>query len=210
MLRRVLLIVLIAFLVAPLAAQAPAGWKVRIDRSQSAADPDNTPNLKFMTMGKGFHVVSGPAGTFWNPANTATGDYTVKATFNLLKPSNHTNYYGLVFGGGDLDGTGQNYIYFLIAQDGTYLVKHRAGEAVHDVQRTTPHKAIVTPDAKGQSKNTLEVRVAGNTISYVVNGTVVHTTPKTGMTAKTDGVAGVRVNHVLEVHVEGFEVQKAK
>lgn len=204
------IIAVLTALTVPLAAQAPAGWKVRVDRSQSAGDPDNTPNLKFVTMGKGFHVTGGPAGTFWNPANTATGDYTVKATFTLVKPSNHTNYYGLVFGGGDLDAAGQNYIYFLIAQDGTYLVKHRAGEATHDVQRATPHKAIQQPDAKGQSRNTLEARVAGSAISYVVNGTVVHTTPKTGMTAKTDGIAGVRVNHVLEVHVEGFEVTKGK
>lgn len=204
------IIAVLTALTVPLAAQAPAGWKVRVDRSQSAGDPDNTPNLKFVTMGKGFHVTGGPAGTFWNPANTATGDYTVRATFTLVKPSNHTNYYGLVFGGGDLDAAGQNYIYFLIAQDGTYLVKHRAGEATHDVQRATPHKAIQQPDAKGQSRNTLEARVAGNMISYVVNGTVVHTTPKTGMTAKTDGIAGVRVNHVLEVHVEGFEVTKGK
>jgi hypothetical protein len=204
------IIAVLTALTVPLAAQAPAGWKVRVDRSQSAGDPDNTPNLKVVTMGKGFHVTGGPAGTFWNPANTAAGDYTVKATFTLVKPSNHTNYYGLVFGGGDLDAAGQNYIYFLIAQDGTYLVKHRAGEATHDVQRATPHKAIQQPDAKGQSRNTLEARVAGNTISYVVNGTVVHTTPKTGMTAKTDGIAGVRVNHVLEVHVEGFEVTKGK
>ena len=204
------IIAVLTALTVSLAAQAPAGWKVRIDRSQSAGDPDNTPNLKFATMGKGFHVTGGPAGTFWNPANTASGDYTVKATFTLVKPSNHTNYYGLVFGGGDLEAAGQNYIYFLIAQDGTYLVKHRAGEATHDVQRATPNKAIQQPDGKGQSTNTLEARVAGNTISYVVNGTVVHTTPKTGMTAKTDGIAGVRVNHVLDVHVEGFEVTKGK
>jgi hypothetical protein len=206
--RLVGIVTVLLALAVPLAGQAPAGWKVRVDRSQSATDPDNTPNLKFAAMGKGFHVTGGPAGTFWNPANTGTGDYTVRATFMLLKPSNHTNYYGLMFGGGDLDAAGQNYIYFLIAQDGTYLVKHRAGEATHDVQRTTAHKAIRQPDAKGQSTNTLEVRVAGNTISYVVNGTVVHTTPKTGMTAKTDGIAGVRVNHVLDVHVEGFEVAK--
>lgn len=45
--------------------------------------------------------------------------------------------------------------------------------------------------------------------SYVVNGTVVHTTPKTGMTAKTDGIVGIRVNHLLDVHIEGFEVQKS-
>jgi hypothetical protein len=199
-----------AALAVSVAAQAPSGWKVRIDRSRSASDPDNTPSLKFATMGKGFHVTSGPAGTFWNAANTAAGDYTVKATFTLMRPSSHTNYYGLVFGGGDLEAAAQNYIYFLVAQDGTYLVKHRSGEATHDVQRATPHKAILQPDAKGQSTNTLEVRVAGNMISYVVNGTVVHTTPKSGLTAKTDGIAGVRVNHVLDVHVEGFEVQKKK
>ena len=48
--------------------------------------------------------------------------------------------------------------------------------------------------------------MAGDTISYVVNGTVVHTTPKSGATAVTDGIVGVRVNHVLDVQVEGFEV----
>jgi hypothetical protein len=42
----------------------------------------------------------------------------------------------------------------------------------------------------------------------VVNGTVVHSTPKTGMTAQTDGLTGIRVNHMLEVHVDGFTVVK--
>jgi hypothetical protein len=36
----------------------------------------------------------------------------------------------------------------------------------------------------------------------------VHTTPKSGATAKTDGIVGFRVNHVTEVMVDGFEVQK--
>jgi hypothetical protein len=198
----------LATLSVTLAAQAPAGWSVRVDRSASASDPDGNPNLKFVTMGKGFHVTGGPAGTFWNQANTATGNYTAKGTFTLMKPSGHTNYYGLIVGGEDLGGPKQNYIYFLIAQDGTYIVKHRAGDAVHDVKASTPHEAIRKPDEKGRSTNALEVRVAGNTISYVVNGTVVHTTPKTGMTAKTDGLAGIRVNHQLDVHVEGFEVAK--
>lgn len=209
MIRRLLTIVLLAFLAVPLAAQAPDGWMVRIDRSTNAQDPDDTPNLKFATMGKGFHVTSGPAGVFWNPANTATGDYTASATFVLTKPSGHTNYYGLVIGGGDLGSATQNYIYFLVAQDGTYLVKHRSGEQVHDVKATTPHEAVRKPGADGRSTNALEVRVAGNTISYVVNGTVVHTTPKSGMTAKTDGLVGIRVNHLLDVHIDGFTVKKA-
>ena len=207
MLRRAVLIALIAFLAVPLAAQAPAGWKVRIDRSQSAEDPDNTPNLKFVTMGKGFHVTGGPAGTFWSPAQTAAGSYTAKATFTLMRPSPHVNYYGLIFGGGQLEGAAQNYIYFLVGQDGTFIVRHRAGEAVREAVRAS-NNAVRQPGADGRSTNTVEVRVSGNTISYVVNGTVVHTTPKTGMTAKTDGIVGLRVNHLLDVHIEGFEVQK--
>jgi hypothetical protein len=209
MIRRFVPILVLAALTTSLNAQAPAGWSVRTDRSTNASDPDNTPNLKFATMGKGFHVTGGPAGTFWNPANTATGDFTATATFTLIKPSGHTNFYGLIFGGGDLAAANQNYIYFLVAQDGTYLVKHRAGEQTHDVKAATPHEAVRKPGADGRSANTLEVRVAGNTISYVVNGTVVHTTPKSGMTAKTDGIVGVRVNHQLDVHVEGFAVKKA-
>src|SRR5262245_23799190 len=209
MLRRLAVLAIVVLSVVSVAAQAPSGWSVRVDRSTSPSDPDNTPNLKFVTMGKGFHVTGGPAGVFWNPANTATGNYTAAATFTLTKPSSHTNYYGLVFGGSDLAAATQNYIYFMVAQDGTYMVKHRAGEQTHDVKPGTKHDAVKVPGADGKSVNALEVRVAADTISYVVNGTVVHTTPKTGMTAKTDGLVGVRINHVLDVHVDGFAVKKA-
>ena len=208
MVRQLTLATLLALTAVPLAAQAPDGWSVRIDRSTSATDPDDTPNLKVVTVGKGFQVTGGPAGTFWNPANIAKGDFTARATFTLLKPSGHVNYYGLVFGGGDLGAATQNYIYFLVAQNGTFVIRHRAGDEVHDVQPRTPNAAIKQPGADGQSVNALEVKVAGNTISYSVNGTVVHTTPKTGMTARTDGLTGVRVNHQLDVRVDGFSVGK--
>jgi hypothetical protein len=195
-------------LAAPLAAQAPKGWLERVDRSTSAADPDAPGPIKFVAMGTGFHATTPQAAVFWNPANTIAGAYSLKGTFVLQKPSGHTNYYGLVFGGADLGAAGQNYIYFLVAQDGTFIVKHRAGEQTHDVQPATKNAAVKQPGADGKSTNALEVRVAGNTISYVVNGTVVHTTPKSGMTAKTDGIVGVRVNHLLDVHVDGFTVTK--
>jgi hypothetical protein len=45
-------------------------------------------------------------------------------------------------------------------------------------------------------------------IDYAVNGTVVHSTPKTGPTANTDGLYGMRVNHQLEVRVDGFTLSK--
>src|SRR3990172_6304943 len=71
-------------------------------------------------------------------------------------------------------------------------------------RRMTPSNAVKKPDASGKSTNALEVRVMADHIEYVVNGTIVHTTPKTGLTAKTDGIFGIRVNHHLEVHVDGF------
>ena len=66
---------------------------------------------------------------YWNPANTASGNYTLKGTFTLMKPSGHTNYYGLVFGGSDLEGPQQSYLYFVVAQNGTWLIKRRDGDA---------------------------------------------------------------------------------
>jgi hypothetical protein len=190
-----------------LSAQVPAGWKQRLDRSTSATDPDASGNVKFVTMGNGFHATNPVAAVFWNPANNATGTYTVKGNFRLVKPSNHTNYYGLVLGGSQLDGAAQSYIYFMVAQDGTWLLKRRDGDASPTIARNTSD-AVKKPGPDGTSVNNLEVRVLADKVDYVVNGTVVHSTPKTGMTAKTDGLAGIRVNHMLEVHVDGFSVSK--
>ena len=190
------------------AAQTPAGWKQRLDRSTSASDPDASGVVKFVTMGNGFHATNPQAAVYWNPANTATGSYTVKGRFRLVRPSNHTNYYGLIFGGSSLDGPNQSYIYFTVAQDGTWLIKRRDGNDAPTIVDHTQSAAVKKPGADGTSVNDLEVRVQANTIDYVVNGTVVHSTPKSGMTAKTDGMTGIRVNHMLEVHIDGFTVVK--
>jgi hypothetical protein len=48
--------------------------------------------------------------------------------------------------------------------------------------------------------------VGADKIDYVVNGQVVHSMPKTGTTA--DGICGIRVNHILEVQIDGFGVAK--
>ena len=201
--------VLALFAVVPLLAQSPKGWMVRADRSTSASDPDGAGAIKFVTMGTGFHATNPQAAVYWNPANTAMGNYSLTGTFTLLKPSGHTNYYGLVLGGSDLDGPKQSYLYFLVAQDGTWLVKRRNGDAtVENVAAKAASDAVKTPDAAGTSTNALEVRVLADKIEFVVNGTVVNTQPKTGQTAKTDGIYGIRVNHLLEVHVDGFKVVK--
>lgn len=205
--KRYLSIVALALLAAaPLVAQSTAGWKVRADKSTSASDPDGAGDIKFMAMGGGFHAINPTAAVYWNPANTASGTYTLKGTFTLNEPSDHTNYYGLIFGGHDLEGAGENYTYFLVAQNGTFLVKKRSGETTENVVAKTPSDAIKKPDASGKSVNMLEVRVGADKIDYVVNGTVVQSTPKTGVT--TDGIAGIRVNHHLNVSIADFAVAK--
>ena len=194
--------------VAPLVAQSPAGWKMRVDRSTSASDPDAAGNIKFVKEGAGFHCTNPQAADYWNLTGTATGAYTLKGTFTLMKPSGHTNYYGLVFGGSGLEGADQAYLYFEVAQDGTWLVKTRNGSATPTVGVKTSSDLVKKPDETGKSINTLEVRVGADKVDFVVNGTVVHTEPKTGLLAKTDGIYGIRINHLLEVQVDNFGVSK--
>lgn len=209
--RRLSVLFLAAVLSAPLSAQAPKGWKERIDRSTAANDPDGTGNIQFVSEGAGFHATNPAAAVFWNPANTRTGDYTLKGTFTLLKPSGHTNYYGLMFGGADLDGATQRYAYFVVAQDGTWLVKQRTGDdrtLVTTIAPKTPNESVRKPDESGKSVNALEVRVKGQTIDFVVNGTVVHSLPRSALAVGTDGIFGIRVNHLLDVQIDGFGVSK--
>jgi hypothetical protein len=193
-------------LAAPLAGQSPKGWKVRADSSSDASDPDGAGDIKFVTMGTGFHATNPQAAVYWNPANTASGAYTVKGTFTLMKPSGHTNYYGLVFGGSKLEGAEQSYLYFVVAQNGTWLIKSRNGSATGIIANKTPNDAVKKPDDTGKSTNALEVRVGADKVDFVVNGVVVRSEPKTGALAKTDGIVGFRVNHLLEVHIDGFSV----
>ena len=124
-----------------------------------------------------------------------------------MKPSGHVNYYGLVFGGSDLEGPQQKYLYFVVAQNGTWLIKQRDGEGTTTVAPKTPNDAVKKPDASGMSTNALEVRVGPDKIDYVVNGVVVHSMPKGDL--KTDGIYGIRVNHLLEVQVDGLGVSKS-
>ena len=194
---------------ATLAAQtSTAGWKQRIDRSTSASDPDPAGEVKFMAMAGGFHTANPSAAIFWNPKNTATGNYTLKATFAQNQRSSHPNYLGLMFGGKDLEGPMQSYTYFLVApQGGTWILKQRVGEQTKDVVPRGKSPAVMQLDATGKATNTLEVRVLADKIDYVVNGTVVGSSPKTGVS--TDGIYGFRINHALpDVMITGLALSK--
>ncbi len=210
MIRRISMTALALLIAAPLAAQAPPGMQLRTEGSTDAADPDDVPNVTIATAGDGFQVNTGPAVIVWDESHTASRPYTLSGTFTLLEPSGHTNYYGLIYGGGELDGESQNYMYFVVAQNGSFIVKHRAGDdAVHTVHDRTPHDAITQPGGDGTSVNQLEVRVGSDETEFVVNGTVVHTQANSGMAGRTDGIWGVRINHVIPgVLVEDLGVSR--
>src|SRR5688572_32281228 len=64
------------------------GWQGKVDAG-AAKQGMSTADAKFASEGKGFRITTGPATTYWNPANTAKGDYTVKATFREPKQNNN-------------------------------------------------------------------------------------------------------------------------
>lgn len=200
--------VLALIAVVPLFAQVPKGWMLRTDRSADASDPDAPGPIKLVPMGSGFHAIAPQAAVFWNPANTASGNYTLKGTFTLVKSTGYLEYYGLVFAGSNLEAAGQDYLYFVITDDGTWLIKRRTGATAQEVSAKASSPAVKKPDASGSCTNALEVRVMADKIDFLVNGTVVKTLPKTGQAAKTDGMYGMRINHHLEVQVDGLGVSK--
>src|SRR4051812_2166846 len=63
------------------------GWTGQIDASEASRGQAIT-NAKLAQEGDAIHITTGPAVAYWNPANTATGDYTVKATFTEPKYMN--------------------------------------------------------------------------------------------------------------------------
>src|ERR1039458_1925563 len=125
--RYIAVAVLALLAVTPLSAQAPAGWKMRVDRSMNASDPDAPGPIKFVVKGSGFHATNPQAAVYWNPSNTVTGNYTLKGTFALINTTGHGEYYGLIFGGSGLEGAGQDYVYFMVNHDGEWLIKRRDG-----------------------------------------------------------------------------------
>ncbi|CAN5245531.1 hypothetical protein BH09GEM1_BH09GEM1_15150 [soil metagenome] len=180
----------------------PAGWSGRTDDASAKID-----DAKFVTMGKGYHVTSGPAAIYWNAKDMVTGPFSASATLTQTKAPSHPEAYGLLFGGKKLDGADQTYYYFLVRGDGKFLVNHRAGSAVHKIVAWTENAAVKKMDAKGVSANTLTVDASKpDSVRLMVNGAQVAALPASA--AETGGVVGLRVNHNLDVHVGDFSVTK--
>jgi hypothetical protein len=178
----------------------PAGWQTRLD--DGSTQPTG---IQFMTMGTGVHVMSGPAAIFYKPEMTKSGTYQVQATFQLMEPAAHPEAYGLFIGGADLAAATQKYTYFLVRQDGMFLVKRRAGVTTPTIADWTANAAVQKTDAKTKGTNTLAIAVAPDKVRFLVNGTEVASAAANQV--DTSGIVGLRINHGLNVHVDQFSVK---
>lgn len=184
--------------------ERPADWQVRFDRS-GATEADLE---MFVEMPPGWHITTGPAGIFWDPAMTASGDFRVELEVFLFDPQGRRESFGLFFGGEDLMGPDQSYSYFLIREGGQFILKEREGDRAPTLQGWTGHTAIRSfADREGGEAsvlNELAVEARAESVHFFVNGEEVASLPREGLAV--DGQVGIRVNHALNLHVGRLEV----
>ena len=193
------------------------GWTGQIDASEASKGQTIT-NAKLAQEGDAIHITTGPAVAYWNPANTATGDYTVKATFTEPKYMNvndHPHPYGVLIGGNDMGTAQQSYLYCAAYGNGSFIVRGfgpaafqlngRRGESNAAVHKAAAPGSPVTQD--------IAISVNGNKVNCAINGTVVGSYNKAdvvgaGKLKSTDGVYGVRFAHNTDGTVSGLTVTK--
>ena len=213
--KRLAVLGLAALLTAPLVAQQhkadpdkkmagpgtiPPGWKARLDSGDKSLA-----GVKASPMGGGVHFMTGPAGIYYKRADKGVGAYETHATFTQMEPAAHPEAYGLFIGGADLDGAGQKYTYFIVRQDGKYMIKRRAGAQTPTVADWTDSAAIKKADSTGKMSNTLSIEVDKDKVRFLINSTEVMSVDASKV--DTAGTSGLRVNHNLNLHVEGFAVK---
>jgi hypothetical protein len=192
------------------------GWTGKIDaREESSGQTLN--DAKLAQEGNAMRVITGPAVTYWNPANKAAGNYTVKATFTEPKYMNlnsHPHPYGIAIAGNDLGTAQQSYLYCAAYGNGNFIVR---GFGPGPFQMNGPgeespavHKAAGRGEPVTQE---IAISVKGGRVECAINGTVVAGYDKAPLVAagklkSTDGIYGLRFAHNTEVLVTGLSVTK--
>ena len=185
------------------------GWQGKVDAG--AAKKGSTINdSKFEEKSGSFHISAGSASTYWNPANTASGDYTVSATFTEPKMSTgHPHSYGLFIGGSQLDTDKPTYVYCVAYGDGSALVRGFSNGEVVNYSKRAPNAAVAKAAEGGRVTQNIAWMVKGNRAECSVNGTVVAGFDKSelvgpGKLESTDGIYGIRAAHNVDVVVSKF------
>lgn len=194
-----------------------SGWTGQIDANE-AKNGQVLSNSKLARMGDGLHVTTGPAVAYWNAANSASGNYTVKATFRepkYMALNSHPHPYGIMIGGNDLGTDQQSYLYCAAYGNGNFIVRGFGPEPFQmNGRRGEANAAVKKAAAQGEPvTQEIAVSVKGDRVECAINGTVVAGYDKTAVVAagklkSTDGIYGVRFAHNTEAIVSGFTMTK--
>jgi hypothetical protein len=192
-------------------------WTGKIDASE-ARSGRTLNDAKLTKDGDTFHVVTGPAVTYWSPANKASGDYTVKATFNepqYMNLNNHPHPYGIFVAGNEMGTDKQNYIYCAAYGNGRFIVRgFGPGPFQMNGFQGEANPAVHKAAGVGQPvMQEIALSVKGNRVECSINGAVVAGYDKSALVAagkltSTDGIYGLRFAHNTEVTVSGLSVSK--
>jgi hypothetical protein len=193
------------------------GWAGKIDAQEEKAGQVLN-NARLDEKNGTLHVRTGPAVTYWNPANKAAGSYTVSATFNedkYMELMDHPHPYGIMIAGNDLGTPDQSYLYCSAYGNGTFIVRGMGpAPFAASARKPEPNAAISKAAGKGSPvKQDIAVTVTADKIECAVNGTVVGSYNKADLVAagklkSTDGIYGIRFAHNTEATVTGLKMVK--
>ncbi len=193
------------------------GWKGEVD-ARAASRGQSVNDAKLAKEGDDLHVTTGPAVTYWDPSNTASGDYTVKATFTEPKYMNlndHPHPYGVFIAGNEMGTDKQSYLYCAAYGNGSFIVRGFGPEPFQmNGRRGEENAAVHKAAGKGEPvTQEIALSVKGDKVSCSINGTVVASYDKSalvtdGKLASTDGVYGIRFAHNTEGTVSGLAMTK--
>jgi hypothetical protein len=193
------------------------GWTGKVDSSEATAGKTMN-DAKLSKEGDVLHVTTGPAITYWNPADKATGNYTVKATFTepkYMNLNNHPHPYGIVIAGNDMGGADQSYLYCAAYGSGSFIVRGFGPEPFQlNGRRSEPNAAVHKAAAQGEPvTQEIAVSVKGDRVECAINGAVVAGYDKSalvtaGKLKSTDGIYGIRAAHNTELTVTGLTMTK--
>jgi len=193
------------------------GWMGKIDSGEASAG-QTLANAKLAGTADSLHVTTGPAVTYWNAADTVSGNYTVSATFTEAKYmglNDHPHPYGLVIAGNRMGTDQQSLLYCAAYGNGSFIVRGFGPEPFQMNGRRGETNAAVHKAAGTGQPVTQEIAlsVKDDKVECAINGTVVASYPKSevvgaGKLTSTDGMYGVRFGHNTEAVVTGLKVTK--
>jgi hypothetical protein len=192
------------------------GWTGKIDAKEVAAGLTLN-NAKLSKEGDALLVTTGPAVTYWNPQNKATGDYTVTATFKELKYmslNNHPHPYGLMIAGNDLGTDQESYLYCAAYGNGKFIVRGFGPAAFQMNGRGAEDPAVNKAAGVGEPvTQEIALSVKGDKVECAINQKVVASYNKAdlvtaGKLKSTDGIYGIRFAHNTEAIVTGLKMSK--